>query len=50
MHLTFKRLEAPRSREVCCGRGWGFGDILLEVRGGRRYGMLTSQRVDYDRH
>jgi hypothetical protein len=48
MHLTLKRLEAPGSEEVWCGRGWGGGDILVEMGHGWRYGMWNSQRVDWE--
>jgi hypothetical protein len=45
MHLTLKRLEAPRSLEIRWGTGEG---IHTWRRGGvgRRYGMWSSCRVD----
>ena len=49
MHLTFKRLEALGHGEVCWGGALGRGrDILVQTKGGRRYGMWTSQRVDLE--
>jgi hypothetical protein len=46
MHLTLKRLEAPESLEVWCGKGRGRGrgrggwDMLVETEvSGSRYGM-----------
>jgi hypothetical protein len=46
MHLTLKRLEAPRSLEVRWGEGWEHsrGDRGL----GRRYGMWKGQRMEWE--
>ena len=45
MHLTLKRLEAPRRSEVRWGRGWGHP---LKRQGwvGRIHGMWSRQRMN----
>jgi hypothetical protein len=43
MHITLKRLEAPRNLEVILG--WG-GIIHEETGVTRRYGMWNSWRMD----
>jgi len=44
MHLTLKRLEASRNREVWWGGGWGDGDILVEMgaMGGMGCGIVRG--------
>jgi hypothetical protein len=45
IYLTLKRLEAPGSGEVWWGGGGevGAGNIILEIVGRRRYGIVRGQ-------